>query len=620
MKIKNVTINKYKAFKHEETIPIGGFNVFIYGENGSGKSSFYYALKDFFQSSVENIEMSKLRNFNLADGNTDCSIKVEFDDESTRIVSDRTKDTNIPQISDANRLKSFLTYKHLLGVHNVKVTEKIDVLDLVVNGVLKHFRSEPITGSFELGELFKNVVSESKKTIGRKKDFSLARQKRDSVFAKAEQFNKALRMLFEKPEEDETNHNYLAPEVNYFLTKFYPELTIDFKRQLIIVDHQGNIHSGGILLEVKQDGIQIDDAMPHFSLNEAKLSAIAISIFLGAIKRQSAFSINIRPLFLDDILIGLDNENRLKLLDILLETGVSETDKVFKDFQMFITTYDKHWFEIARLNLKGWKFLEFYKSDDGPQIIVDDKTHFEKAEAYFKAFKFPESANFLRKECEKVLFELLPETHTYGRFVNDHLKTPSLESLINHLGMYFKDLGIDPPLDLIKALNNYKSIILNPLSHSDLTSPIYRNDLQLAFNTIKELRSIEFPTRSLLISKGEFFEIKLPTIDYNAIINLSENVYKVEYNGTVSLSPVNFNFSEWTRENIQFAKPKGSPPEAFSPGELLNKILERPMSMEKMLIGLNQTLIDRGQTEIDIEGLKLAISNPSTTLNLILAV
>lgn len=79
MKIQNITINKYKAFTKEEEIPIGGSNVFIYGENGSGKSSFYYALKDFFQSSVEDVQMANLRNFNLAGGETDCSIRVEFD-------------------------------------------------------------------------------------------------------------------------------------------------------------------------------------------------------------------------------------------------------------------------------------------------------------------------------------------------------------------------------------------------------------------------------------------------------------------------------------------------------------------------------------------------------------
>ena len=144
MKIQSITINKYKAFTKEEKIPVGGSNVFIYGENGSGKSSFYYALKDFFQSSVETVKMAELRNFNLSDGGTDCSIKVEFDGEIVKTLNETTKDTNTTEIIDANRLKSFLTYKHLLGVHNVKISDKIDVFELVLNGVLKHFKSNKI--------------------------------------------------------------------------------------------------------------------------------------------------------------------------------------------------------------------------------------------------------------------------------------------------------------------------------------------------------------------------------------------------------------------------------------------------------------------------------------------
>jgi len=56
MKIKSIEINNYKAFLGNHIINVSGKNVFIYGENGSGKSSLYYALKDFFQSSVENID------------------------------------------------------------------------------------------------------------------------------------------------------------------------------------------------------------------------------------------------------------------------------------------------------------------------------------------------------------------------------------------------------------------------------------------------------------------------------------------------------------------------------------------------------------------------------------
>src|SRR5690554_5731320 len=100
MKIQNITINKYKAFTKEEKIPIGGSNIFIYGENGSGKSSFYYALKDFIQSSVESIKMTGLRNFNLNDGGADCSVEVEFVGGAKNILNETTKNTNTTPIAD----------------------------------------------------------------------------------------------------------------------------------------------------------------------------------------------------------------------------------------------------------------------------------------------------------------------------------------------------------------------------------------------------------------------------------------------------------------------------------------------------------------------------------------
>lgn len=178
MKIKNITINKYKAFTKEEKIPIDEKNVFVYGENGSGKSSFYYALKDFFQSSVEEVNMSLLRNFNLNDGLTDCSIEVEFSNGAKNIINENTKNTSTTQITDANRLKSFLTYKHLLGIHNVKISQEIDVFELVVNGVLKHFKSATITGGIELGVLWQNLHNEHKKDYGSGQEFYFARQKK----------------------------------------------------------------------------------------------------------------------------------------------------------------------------------------------------------------------------------------------------------------------------------------------------------------------------------------------------------------------------------------------------------------------------------------------------------
>ncbi len=600
MKIQNVTINKYKAFTKEEKIPIGGKNVFIYGENGSGKSSFYYALKDFFQSSVEDINMSSLRNLFLDDGGTDCSIEVEFDGDAKFTLNDTTKTTTTTEITDANRLKSFITYKHLLSVHNIKVGKQINVFDLIINGVLKHFKSQSITGGVERGKLWEDVVNESNKGYGKGTDFYYARQKKASVETKAIAFNEAINKLFLK---SDGNTDYLAPIVNRILVKLIPDLKIEFQRKTITINQWGNISESKILLLVESNGKSLDTHNPQFVLNEAKLSAIAISIFLGVIVRQGPFSREIKPLFLDDILIGLDNENRLKLLKLLQEKDVPDADKIFKDFQIFITTYDRHWYEVAKINLDNWNFIEFYKSDNGPVIIHNQQTVIEKAQSYFEAYDFPACANYLRKECERVLKEKLLETYSVGEGLKGLIKPPKLETLIDNLKRFYNDLGIEPQVILVDSLHLYKSILFNPMSHNDLESPIYKNDLDAAFKVIDDLQNITLPVRTLLIEKGSQFNLNLAAINYQADIEIAKNVYSINDNGTNTISPVSIHFKDWTREGVQYAKPTGVPPEAFANGERLTKIKESPFTIEKAFTGLNVTYRDRGVAEITSEDL-----------------
>ena len=604
MKIQNITINKYKAFTKEETIPIGGSNVFIYGENGSGKSSFYYALKDFFQSSVENVQMDQLRNYTLIDGGTDCSIEVEFEGGAKNILSETTKNTNTTQIIDANRLKSFLTYKHLLGVHNVKISDRIDLFELIVKGVLKHFRSNTVTENQELSKLWEDVLIEHDKAFGRGKEFYKKSQKKTSVENKARKVNKALDHLFHS-----TGSDYLAPFVNRVLQKLYPEMEIQFTRRNITINDLGKIEQLPIInLQVSENGNSIDAHNPHFALNEAKLSAIAISIFLGAIIKQSPFSPNLKPLFLDDILIGLDNENRLKLLNLLKEKDVPEADKVFKHFQIFITTYDRHWYEVAKINLPGWKFIELYKSADGPKVIHNNKTNLEKAREYFDAFDFPAAANYLRKECERLLLDKLVETYTVGEGLKGLIKPPKLETLIDRLKIYYTELSIDPPNDLVDSLQIYKSILLNPMSHSDIESPIYRNDLVLAFKTIKDLEAIELPKRNVIIEKGTIFNLSLPAISYTAQLEIAKDVYIVEHNGAKTETSISFFFKTWTRAGVLHATPTGIPPTAITNAERLEKIKESPFTLDKATDGLNVTFGDRTIAEITPQELKVAMT------------
>ena len=52
-KIYKLAIKNFKAFQDEETFEFEGKNVLVYGSNGSGKSSLFWALYTFLQSSIK---------------------------------------------------------------------------------------------------------------------------------------------------------------------------------------------------------------------------------------------------------------------------------------------------------------------------------------------------------------------------------------------------------------------------------------------------------------------------------------------------------------------------------------------------------------------------------------
>mgnify|MGYP001611032744 CR=1 FL=1 len=112
MKIQTITINNYKAFLGKHPINVGGKNLFVYGENGSGKSSLYYALKDFFQASIEEIHFSQLENIFIPDsekGTVSIHITLKPPQKSYQLSNTQndTRSTTDTSIRDANKLKSF---------------------------------------------------------------------------------------------------------------------------------------------------------------------------------------------------------------------------------------------------------------------------------------------------------------------------------------------------------------------------------------------------------------------------------------------------------------------------------------------------------------------------------
>jgi len=480
MKIKTIEINNYKAFYGEQKINVGSKNLFIYGENGSGKSSLYYALKDFFQSSMEDIDLNHLENIFIEDDKKGNSyIKVTFNPNSENQYKNQkfqltatTKNTNSineTSIRDANKLKSFLTYKHLLEIHHIQKGGQIDLFNLLVNGVLKHFRYT-LTNGKELGELWQTVEDNITKTTDH--GYNLTLKKKD-VNAALKTFNEAFSELFKADSPE-----YILKHADPILDQFNHHLKIklNYRQAKANADYL-RIENNHVHIDLTYAGIEI--AQPHLFLNEARLSAIAISIYLGMIKRHIQL-IPCKILFLDDIFIGLDIANRLPLLNIL------KTE--FPDYQIFITTYDKPWYEYAKSFLEGaenWRTIEFYAQETkkGYEIpLIKDSTDLlHEAKKHCENCDYKAAAVYTRSAFEKMLQKYCKDKKKKIVF-KPRLKDYATED-------FWSEVKNDIEPTITTELEKYRSLVLNPFSHYDTESHELKTELQNAIVAVNNLKN-----------------------------------------------------------------------------------------------------------------------------------
>lgn len=479
MKIKTIEINNYKAFYGKYKIDVKGKNLFMYGENGSGKSSLFYALKDFFQSSTEEIDLNEVENIfikNTQKGN--CYIKVTFNPNSSRKkrnqdfeFSRASKNTDSPadtSIRDANKLKSFLTYKNLLDIHHIKKGQRIDLFNLLVKGVLKHF-TFPLLDDMELGQLWQAVESSIAKEISR--SYQTIHKKRD-VDAALKIFNDAFGELF-----NESSPEYILKHAEPILHRFNHNIELKLQYRNVEADENyQTLKNNNVYVDLSYAGQKVKK--PHLFLNEARLSAIAISIYLGMIKRHIQ-RIPFKILFLDDIFIGLDIANRLPLLNIL------QTE--FPDYQLFITTYDKPWYEYAKNHLEeagNWLTMEFYaeKTKEGFEIplICDKPGLLEKARRHYDNSDYKAAAAYARSEFERIL----------RKYCNDNKKPVVFkEKRKKYTTEDFWKVVAGDIQDTTKTdIEQYRDLVLNPYSHYNTEKHEIKTELLNAIETVEKLK------------------------------------------------------------------------------------------------------------------------------------
>ena len=344
LKIDTIKFFDYRAFYNgmddDYFIKLSGKNLLIYGENGSGKTSFYRGLKDFFHC-------NDFTTHNQTPRESEGFVEVSFTDgTSDRLEESGDKPTKT-EVHNTARLNSFLSYKELLKTHLFEEDEEINLFELLVDEMLK-FHNLGSLG--ELGNAWKKIKT---KSIDKEKKKLKESFDRDEI--NEEEFAELLEEIPESIREELKGFNseldVLVENINVQLKILLPFFDQNLLVKLLLDPIQvENYDMATISLEVHLFGQLIPSH--HDFLNEARLSALAISIYLSALKLNPT-SDAVKLVFLDDVFLGLDTGNRIPLMNIL--------NSEFNDWQIFITTYDRHWFEIARRHLIGkWEKLEMY--------------------------------------------------------------------------------------------------------------------------------------------------------------------------------------------------------------------------------------------------------------------
>jgi len=316
----------------------------LHGENGAGKSSLYFAMRRFFEergglianhrnrfADSSRASYVRLHIMGADSTGTEYDQEVQWDDadghpltvpgnSTTKAVTKELR----ALLVDAARRSGFLDYRALLKTNLLakplpRTSQDFDIHELIygadregpeaqlfdiVTWVILDGVRVTITGGGEstIGNLIREVwrtrpTDRRQKTLRRSNSATNA-------------FNLAFAAVL--PELEKLMSEYLDYFGNHNLTVQFRPVSIQCNKATLALD-------GAVLVpEITFRKTPFDE--PHLDLNEARLSAFAICLFLAGVRLSDndyANPAHPRFLFLDDALIGLELQNRLPILCIL---------------------------------------------------------------------------------------------------------------------------------------------------------------------------------------------------------------------------------------------------------------------------------------------------------------
>lgn len=483
MKIERIEIRDFRGFPGEYKFSLGqpGHNLLVYGENGSGKSSLFQALKRFFEADTKTDIRAQRNEFAEA---PDPFVKLEiaaYDAAGNRNPesglfewTDTANPAAAALIQQANKTKGCLDYRTLLETHYIhRDKNHVEIFDLLMRAILPHVVN-PVSNK-PFGEELAGIRADKRKDMrGGWKDIYLRRLK---------QFNQGLTATLET----------LNTQANTLLSRFFSDVEL----RLVL---RGKLELTGagrskalvfpkvhVAATFCQQQTRLD--LHHF-LNEARLSALAIALYLATLLITPPSKL--RLLVLDDLLIGIDMSNRMAVLHILREH--------FQEWQIILMTHDRVWFETVRMSTldeNTWWYGELFAepAHDGiPTPLWRGheegwNDNLQRSKQHLANHDDRAAGVYARAAFEGKLKQYCNNKGVPVQYKSDPSKLTTemfWKGIKDKLTADGKLAGVQAQ---ISDIETYRKVVLNPLSHEHPTT-LTQAEIQGAITAIEELDKV----------------------------------------------------------------------------------------------------------------------------------
>ena len=542
--IKEIEIEGFKAFSNKFSLELDK-NLLMYGENGSGKSSIYYALHALLQSVYksdhgekyfrhEDSEENLINIYKLDDVKNNGfkpHIKITLDNEHQWELS-RDGLSSTPDTADdselrlLNKTSAFINYSYISRFRSARNSETINLWNVFIKDILPFY--VPVGADKTLASIYDNLVA-NKHPYKVRKDIDRFNENLsnfiDNVNTKASKiYNKYFKA------EDELD---MLIQVKYVKDKdrkenpYNEEFYLFYKRGTAGKAYVWRYPKIGLHIEIGEIVIQ----KPQSFFNEARLTAIALAIRFACL--QSGEPQDGQFLALDDMLISLDMSNRMKVIRYLLEDVAGK-------YKIYLFTHDRLFYHCLKriietqYSREEWMFGGLYLNDLDlpvePEFMIETTSKIKEAREAYKRHDYFRCGTLLRQSCEQYLKELLPESY---RIIENgqtgETENKNLDQQILSLEEFCEKEGID--YNPFKNLKSYKDLFMNATAHNDITSPFYREEIKKCLYAIETLSNVKRTEKIDCKKDMSFFIVDSTKNEYTIRLKRREDFKVIEYNG-----------------------------------------------------------------------------------------